>query len=170
MGPLSGIKVISDLYFVIGHAGCGEQRETIEQMYDSICFAKCLITNGLANYCAFSLFIPAHGSTAFKNLSRENRIIDSDAMTFGVYSIQGEGLYSPNSLQALRLAGWKFANRADDTEKHASYNLDPNIDTNPYQHVDKHYVDHHMKALGSYYKSFCAQHEEKLLQLQVAKT
>lgn len=158
---ITGIDVISDLYFVIGHAGCGE-RESIDEMYDSICFAKMLIDHGIANYSAFSLFIPAHGSTAFRNLSKENKIIDSDAMTFGVYSIKGEGLYSPASLQSLRLAGWKFANSADDTEKHASYNLDPNIDSNPYQHVDKYFVDHHLEALEGHYTKFLAQEEKRL--------
>jgi len=149
-----GLPIRTEIYFVIGNAGVDTTRETLDQMYDSICFARYLIERHLASYNVFSLFIPAPGTVSYENLNREGKIVNEEAMSFGIYAIDGKDLYSPRSLEALRLAGWLFANRKEVTNDRSGYNLEPNVAVDPHAHIDKSYRDRHLKALEMRYESF----------------
>jgi radical SAM superfamily enzyme YgiQ (UPF0313 family) len=151
-----GIDVRVDAYFVIGHAGMDENRETIEQMYDSVCFAKYLIDEGLVSYVSFSLYTPSPGTISYENLSRWDMITNSLAMTYGIYAIKGEGLLSPRSLEALYSAGWLFANKQRATEGRVSANLEPAGESDPHAHIDSGYRDQHAANLEARYEKYLA--------------
>jgi len=148
------LPVTVDAYFVIGHAGFDEDRESLEQMYDSVCFARYLIDNQLVSYAVFSLYTPSPGTISYENLSQRDMITNPLAMTYGIYAIKGDDLQSPRSLEALYLAGWLFANRRQATDGRSSVNLEPQSDTDPHAHIDKGYVAHHTAQLESRYDSF----------------
>jgi radical SAM superfamily enzyme YgiQ (UPF0313 family) len=149
-----GIPVRVQAGFVIGHAGITEVRETIEQIYDSMCFGRYLVDRGLLEYTVFSLFQPFPGTISYDNLKKWNMIVSEHAMTFGVYSIAGDDEYSPRSLEALRLAGWLFANRTEMTDGRSDLNLEPNRGNDPHAHIDDHYRQLHLDNLEKRYDSF----------------
>ncbi len=154
----TGIPVRVQAGFVIGHAGITEERETIEQIYDSMCFGRYLVDRGLLEYTVFSLYQPFPGTISYDNLKKWDMIVSEHAMTFGVYSIAGEDEYSPRSLEALRLAGWLFANRSEMTDGRSDLNLEPNRDTDPHAHIDKHYRELHLTNLEKRYESWVSEH------------
>lgn len=155
-----GLPIRVEAYFVIGCAGITRKRETLGQMYDSICFGRYLIEKGLVDYVVYSLYIPAPGTISYENLNRWGMILDPYAMTFGLYAIDGEGEYSPHSIEALRLAGWLFANRKETVESRSCFNLEPEVDSDPHAHIDRGYRNYHLGMLGRHYSNFLIKMEE----------
>ena len=152
-----GIPIHVETNFVIGHAGMTQKRETPEQIYDSVFLGRYLIDEGLSNYAVFSLYVPAPGTISYDNLIRWGMIQDQYAMSFGLYAIDGEELFSPRSFEALHVAGWLFANRKKVTGGRSCFNLEPEVDTDPHAHIDKGYLNHHLQRLDAGYEKYVEQ-------------
>ena len=150
------MSIRRELYQVIGHVGVGQERESIEEMYDSVCFARYLVENELIDYSVFSLFLPLPGTLPFECLLRDRKILDPELMTFGKYCVIGEGMFSPESLEALRYSGWRFSNRNDVVEDRSSYNLDT-INQDSHLETIKEYREIHLNNLSKRYEIFLDQ-------------
>lgn len=157
-----GVPVRVQAGFVIGHAGMVPERESLEQIYDTMCFARYLVDMELLEYTVFSLYQPFPGTISYDNLKAWDMITSEHAMTFGVYSIAGEDLYSPRSFEALRLAGWLFANKEEATSERSGLNLEPAGEENPHAHIDHDRKAYHLQRLADRYDGFLEEHSNSL--------
>ena len=56
--------------------------------------------------------------------------------------------------EALRLAGWLFANNDEPKDVRSRMNLEPIVDDDPHAHIDPTYRNYHLKKLEPHYKNF----------------